>query len=340
MNKEVLFNWNRRESTMKITALPILLIIMIPIGCADISRELSGSARPDSGITAEIPPVKTFNTTFERTWHAVLGNLDEHAILYDADKSSGKIVTEEKGLQTISGWRAMFAGSNYKVKQFIDIKKVNETTTSVLYRARFTKEFATIFVTANKEYPETENLMRKTFFEEIDKRLAGGSVSIPKRTENVVPGKSPQEFETEAKPIVNNKVSNEKSIANPKGTSSMTSQLAEPEKDRQPLTPAQTRNESSSLSMTTKQVQQRLSKLGYQPGPADGKIGKRTINALKKFQQDNDLPITGKADNETVNKLPRNTVEDNREPDPSPRTPKAEAPRKSEPVKARSISDL
>jgi len=61
--------------------------------------------------------------------------------------------------------------------------------------------------------------------------------------------------------------------------------------------------ESSRPSMTTMQIQQRLSELGYQPGPVDGKIGKNTIKALKKFQQDNNLPVTGKADIETVNNL-------------------------------------
>lgn len=51
------------------------------------------------------------------------------------------------------------------------------------------------------------------------------------------------------------------------------------------------------------QIQQRLSALGYQAGPADGKMGKKTVEALKKFQGDNNLPKTGEADGATVDKL-------------------------------------
>jgi peptidoglycan hydrolase-like protein with peptidoglycan-binding domain len=50
-------------------------------------------------------------------------------------------------------------------------------------------------------------------------------------------------------------------------------------------------------------VQKRLIELGYEPGPADGIMGKMTKKAIKKFQKDNDLPPTGKIDNDTKNKL-------------------------------------
>lgn len=67
--------------------------------------------------------------------------------------------------------------------------------------------------------------------------------------------------------------------------------------------PVQVRAEPSSQKMTLKQIQQRLSELGYQPGSADGKMGKNTVEALKKFQHDNNLAKTGQADNETIAKL-------------------------------------
>jgi hypothetical protein len=50
-------------------------------------------------------------------------------------------------------------------------------------------------------------------------------------------------------------------------------------------------------------IQKRLTELGYQPGPADGIMGKMTKKAIKNFQKDNDLPPTGKIDNDTKNKL-------------------------------------
>ena len=50
-------------------------------------------------------------------------------------------------------------------------------------------------------------------------------------------------------------------------------------------------------------VQKRLTELGYEPGPADGIMGRMTKKAVKKFQKDNDLPPTGKIDNDTKIKL-------------------------------------
>lgn len=56
-------------------------------------------------------------------------------------------------------------------------------------------------------------------------------------------------------------------------------------------------------SVTTIEVQKHLQALGYKVGIADGTMGKRTIDALKKFQSDNQLPVTGAADEATVSKL-------------------------------------
>ena len=51
------------------------------------------------------------------------------------------------------------------------------------------------------------------------------------------------------------------------------------------------------------QTQRNLQKLGYNPGPLDGIWGKKTQSALKEFQHDNALTITGKLDSVTKEKL-------------------------------------
>jgi hypothetical protein len=61
--------------------------------------------------------------------------------------------------------------------------------------------------------------------------------------------------------------------------------------------------EPVSAPMTTKEVQQRLLALGYQVGVPDGIMGKQTVAALMKFQQANNLAITGKADSDTMARL-------------------------------------
>lgn len=92
--------------------------------------------------------------------------------------------------------------------------------------------------------------------------------------------------------------------------------------------------------MPVAEIQKRLRDLGYSPGPADGKMGKGTIEALKKFQQDNNLAITGQADGETVDKLRQQKAEVRTEPPKLAREPAVEAPQKTAPPKVKSATDL
>ena len=66
----------------------------------------------------------------------------------------------------------------------------------------------------------------------------------------------------------------------------------------QPSTP-----EASSEGITIFELQERLSWLGYKLGDVDGVNGPRTIAALKRFQSDNNLPVTGAIDAETIRRL-------------------------------------
>jgi peptidoglycan hydrolase-like protein with peptidoglycan-binding domain len=44
---------------------------------------------------------------------------------------------------------------------------------------------------------------------------------------------------------------------------------------------------------TVRQIQSGLSRLGYDPGPADGRVGPRTRSAIRQYQQDNKLLVDG-----------------------------------------------
>ena len=58
-----------------------------------------------------------------------------------------------------------------------------------------------------------------------------------------------------------------------------------------------------------------LRKLGYGPGPADGMMGMKTQNAIKKFQRDRGLPETGALDDSTLNTI-RNQAGQKNQPGP------------------------
>jgi peptidoglycan hydrolase-like protein with peptidoglycan-binding domain len=51
---------------------------------------------------------------------------------------------------------------------------------------------------------------------------------------------------------------------------------------------------------TVKQVQEKLSQQGQDPGPADGILGAKTQAALKDFQQQKNLQPSGKIDQQTL----------------------------------------
>lgn len=55
--------------------------------------------------------------------------------------------------------------------------------------------------------------------------------------------------------------------------------------------------------MTVKAAQEALKAQGHDPGPIDGILGPRTEAALREYQQDKGLPITGRPDRTTLAQL-------------------------------------
>lgn len=66
-----------------------------------------------------------------------------------------------------------------------------------------------------------------------------------------------------------------------------------------------TKKNSTTSTKTTeiKKIQEKLNELGYDCGTPDGKIGKKTIAAIKKFQKDRGLTIDGIAGTKTKKEL-------------------------------------
>lgn len=61
-------------------------------------------------------------------------------------------------------------------------------------------------------------------------------------------------------------------------------------------TPSPSTTRSSIDPAIIRQVQRSLKIVGYEAGPADGIIGPATREAIKRFQEDHDIPVTGKPD--------------------------------------------
>ncbi len=51
---------------------------------------------------------------------------------------------------------------------------------------------------------------------------------------------------------------------------------------------------ASKSNASVRRIQVALAKLGYDPGPVDGKMGKRTAAAIRKYQEKNKLRVDGR----------------------------------------------
>ncbi len=54
---------------------------------------------------------------------------------------------------------------------------------------------------------------------------------------------------------------------------------------------------------TVREAQTLLGKLGYDPGPADGLLGRRTVTAVREYQKDAGLPVDGKVNTRLLKSL-------------------------------------
>lgn len=138
--------------------------------------------------------------------------------------------------------------------------------TSVTYRVRFDKKSSITQGGTNLEFPEKENDLRKEFFAALDKKLA--PTGAPSQNRLVAPTAAPT-----------------------------------PNAAPQPSQITGGPQRASEERMSIAEMQKILLGLGYQPGPADGANGKRTVAALKKFQETSNLPATGVLDADTVTRL-------------------------------------
>ena len=60
---------------------------------------------------------------------------------------------------------------------------------------------------------------------------------------------------------------------------------------------------TSNLDPLVKEMQRKLTVYGYDPGPVDGYLGQKTSEAIKEFQVENRLAVTGELDDKTISAI-------------------------------------
>lgn len=97
--------------------------------------------------------------------------------------------------------------------------------------------------------------------------------------------------------------------------------------------------------LSIKDSQRKLRELGYDPGPIDGVAGGKTASALKQFQSENGLPVTGQLDVSTATRLSQSQKQASVRPITDAETSKqptsSTAERESQPAREKkAVSDL
>jgi hypothetical protein len=164
--------WVRKHSTAIV--LSLLMAFFIPMGCAEVSSELKGTAKPEGGITESVPASKTYVVSHEKLWQATRNVLDEWGYIYEANPSSNTIKTEPKHLSDTQKFR--FIGSDYTAKLHITVEG-----STVALRARFSKKSNIVMGGENLEFPEKENELRKNFYEALNAKIGSSVTQIDKK---------------------------------------------------------------------------------------------------------------------------------------------------------------
>ena len=214
--------------------------------------------------TNVICPVEyTFKASFDRTWSATQDAVLQLGTIDEIDKREGTIIS---GISKIGGNETRAANQEL----FAQIYKYS-------YSIRLTRE--------NRGKQTRINTVVKLFYEQ----LAGlQKYKIRNdQVENYLRDKLYREICQRLFPAGNGPCSNGFTTATTGRQYSQTRKTSSRKIRRHP-------------DAKVKRAQSLLRANGYAPGPADGLMGRKTRQALKRFQADNGLPATGAPDLQTL----------------------------------------
>jgi|GEM_PF-1393848 len=232
---------------------------------------------------ATCPTHYTFNRNFNQVWLATIQALAEEEIIKTINPDVGVVVTEfgtvdKRELIAID---TVFGARTYKYSYTINVRKKSPYKTDLDIKTNLKMSQIAIYE-REQSVPWLESNLRKNLFMRICKQLnpnqAYRCASLFSKTGNAersspeppvkpdLPVKQPSENHSVEQPSKNHSISPEKPKPN-------------------------------ALIL---QVQEALRDKGYRPGPVDGLMGRKTRRAIKKFQKDTNIAVTGRADKNTL----------------------------------------
>jgi len=218
-----------------------------------------------------VPNEYTFSVPYEKAWPEVVKTISAETRVRTMDKEAGIIVTEVAVVDnkpSATPEKASTFGRTYKNSYSVKLSEAGPGQTTVKVRTNLTEEYFAIY---NRECPAESfaAFLRQDLF----RKICGNLYRNPARCLALFPTYNAAVCLPPA----------------PRPTLTQEEEVSHPDLD--PMW---------KLEINIKELQQALARAGYDPGPVDGRMGKKTRAALIHFQKDNKLEPTGKLNESTM----------------------------------------
>jgi len=223
------------------------------------------------------PVQYTFNRSYMQVWQATVRAIAQEEVIKTISQDAGIIVTEYGTIEDreVGIIGTIFLGKTYKYSFTINLLKRNPAKTDVRIKTNLKGSQAAIYEREEK-IPKVESYMRKDLFIRICNQLYPGQ---DQRCNSLFSKNLPHQTK---------KISNVKKSENPQSSVEKTSSSEVPQV---------LENKTNTIIF---QVQKTLTALGYTPGPIDGMMGGKTQRAIRQFQKDAKIKVTGAPDQNTL----------------------------------------
>jgi len=258
-------------------AVPVIIATGVAAGAVAVTQvvNLARDQYPDIDFESPAPVEVTYVGSSEKVWDGVVDVLMEsREQIAVSDKASGTIRTVRNNLNDVS-WIGKGLGKATFLYEYNIV--VRQMTKGVAVRITVPFWEEKVFIAKKqKNIPEGSNMMRHIFYRNLEGKIVVKSVKLPDTANAGI------RYAPETRVVTERN----KTLSVPEST---------------PI--AKKKTVGTFSRDTVREVQLKLKAVGYNPGIADGIMGTITRDALKQYQGDHNLVITGEPDKETLTLL-------------------------------------
>ncbi len=241
------------------------------LSCAFVLVSCAGKFPRDIPAEYTTPDEHTFSVSYEKAWQEVLKTISGETRVRSMDKDNGVIITEfvevdgGEAAATSKEQNSAF-GMTYKNSYAVKLTAAGHGKTTINVRTNLREQYFAVY---DREC-STESLAAY-LRQELFRKICGNLYSSQAKCMALFPSH------------------NTAVCLPPAPVATPEDEVSHPDLD--PMW---------KLEINIRELQQALAKAGYDPGPIDGRMGKKTRAALIRFQKDNKLEPSGKLDESTM----------------------------------------